>query len=205
VRVQGWRLIVRETPGEWGPAMGGLEDGVVDELQAWAEDCVLTGGVELPEGRLSDIVNHLDLLQFRPARVEALEDGRVLELDELEVERRDLHVMRVTGRAGDPERRLRTVREKVVMEVGPFRVRGNLHRAPNAAPLAAVHRWTRFIPVTEAEFSLSDTDHAWQDATILVNRDLIGKVELVEDVPAAAEEPWPNELVEPVAPSGVAS
>jgi hypothetical protein len=169
-----------------------LEVDVAEELQAWAEDCVVRGAVELPDGRLSDAVNHLDLLQFRGAKLEALDDGRVIEMEEVEIERRDLHVVLVQGREGDPSRKLRTVRERVIMEIGPFRITGNLHRSPHAAPLAALNKWTRFIPVTESELSLRSGGDARHDDAILVNRELIQKVDLVDDLRLLGPETWPQ-------------
>jgi hypothetical protein len=163
---------------------------VREELVAWAEDCEVKGAVELPDGRLSDVVNHLDLLNFRQARLAALDDGHVVELDELEVERRDLHLLLVQGREGDPARRLRTVREKVVMEIGPYTVRGHLHRASSAAPLAAMQKWARFIPVTEAEFTPGPGRSVRRHDVILVNRERVAKVDLIDDVPVAVSEPW---------------
>jgi hypothetical protein len=167
-----------------------LEGSVDEELVAWAEDCEVRGAVELPDGRLSDVVNHLDLLKFRQARLEALDDGHVLEMDELEVERRDLHLLLVQGREGDPARRLRTVREKVVMEIGPYTVRGHLHRASSAAPLAATQKWARFIPVTEVEFRPGAGGSVRSHDVILVNRERIAKVDLVDDLTIAVNEAW---------------
>ncbi len=126
-----------------------------EELLAPAEDCVVRGAVELPEGRLSDVVNGLDLVQFRPAYVEALDDGRLIEL---EVEQRDLHLMLAQAREGDPARHVRTLREQIVMEIGPYTVTGHLHRPPASGPLAAFYGHAGFIPVTEATFSV---DPAW--------------------------------------------
>lgn len=155
-----------------------------EELVALAEDCVVRGAVELPEGRLSDVVNALDLVQFRPARVEALDDGRVIEMEELEVERRDLHLMLARGREGDPTRRVRTVKEQVVMEIGPFTVTGHLHRPPASGPLAAVHGYARFIPVTEAAYAVHGGAPSVHDGAILVNRELITKIDLVNPIPS---------------------
>jgi hypothetical protein len=154
-----------------------------EELVAWAEDCVVRGPVELPEGRMSDAVNATDLLHVSPARLQALDDGRVVELAELELERRDLHLVLARGREGDPARRLRTVREAVVMTIGPFTVQGHLHRAPNAAPLAALQTWARFIPVTEATFTVGGGAPEQADV-LLVNRERIGRTDPLDILPA---------------------
>jgi len=162
---------------------------VGEPLVAWAEDCVVRGDVELAEGRLSDLVNELDVLTFTAASLEALEDGRRVDVGELEVERRDLHLIEVQGRRGDPVRRLRTVEERVVLEVGPFIVTGNLHRPPNTQPMAALSRWSRFVPVTDAVFRPGrDAPERRQDV-LLVNRERIAKSEPLHYMPSRSE-PW---------------
>ena len=156
-----------------------------EELVAWAEDCVVRGPAELPDGRWSDVVNSVDLFHLAPVRLESLEDDRVLELEELDLERRDLHLVRVDGRPGDPNRKLRPIREPVALQIGPFLVQGNLHRAPAAAPLASVTVMaSRFVPLTEATFALRDGSRAEAADVLLVNRELITKAEPLDELPA---------------------
>lgn len=158
-----------------------------ESLVAWAEDCVLRGEVDLDDGRLSDVVNDLDVLTFREASLEALEDGRRLDVDELEVERRDLHLIEVRGRRGDPVRRLRTVADRVVLEVGPYTVTGYIHRPPNTQPLAALARRSRFLPVTGAAFQVGRDGPERREEVILVNRDLITRSHALPDAPITIE------------------
>lgn len=158
-----------------------------EEFVAWAGDCVVRGPTDLPDGRLSDAVNNVDLLRIAPARLEALDDGRVLELEELDVERRDLYLVLAQGREGDPARRLRTIREPVALEIGPYDVQGNLHRAPAAAPLAAVTLMaSRFVPVTEATFSLRGSGTSTTADVLLVNRELIARAHPLDELPQLA-------------------
>jgi len=158
-----------------------------ETIVAWAEDCVVRGEVELGEGRLSDEVNSRELLTFRGATLEALEDGRRVQLDELDVERWDVHLIEVHGRRGDPARRLRTVEERVVLEVGPFTVTGNLHRAPNTQPLAALTRWSKFVPVTDAVLQVGRDVPGRRQEVLLVNRERISKSQPVLHVPDSPE------------------
>jgi hypothetical protein len=161
-----------------------------EQLVAWAGDCRLRGEVDLGDGRLSDQVNDRDLLTFFGATLEALEDGHEVQVDELEVERRELHVIEVEGRRGDPVRKLRTVEEPVIMEVGPFFVTGNLHRPPSSPPLASLQRWQRFVPVTAARIQVGDGSRpAIARDVVLVNRDLIRKTDPISAVPVWADEP----------------
>ena len=162
---------------------------VSEPLVAWAEDCVVRGDVDLEDGRLSDVVNALDLVTFSSATLEALDDGRRVDVGELEVDRRDLHLIEVSGRRGDPARRLRTVEERVVLEVGPFTVTGNLHRPPNTPPMAALARPARFLPVTDAAFQHGDDAPALHRDVLLVNRERIATSRVVlQD--HARSEPW---------------
>lgn len=154
-----------------------------EQLVAWAGDCVVRGDVSIGEGRLSDHVNQVELLTFFGATLEALADGHRVELDEVEVERYELHIIEVEGHRGDPARRLRTVPERVRLQVGPFEVTGNLHRPPSAAPLASLARWMRFVPMTDAEFRFTgrDTPPTRKDV-VLVNRERIGRTQAVAPV-----------------------
>ena len=161
-----------------------------EPLVAWAADCVVRGSVDLEDGRLSDQVNDRDLLTFFDATLEAIEDGRRLEVDELEVERREIHLIEVEGRRGDPTRRLRTVEERVALQIGPFVVTGNLHRSPSAQPLAALSRWARFVPVTDAVIEIRGAvaEPVHQDV-VLVNRERIAASKALVVVPVRSVEP----------------
>lgn len=163
---------------------------VREPLVAWAGDCLVRGSVDLEDGRLSDQVNDRELLTFFDATLESLDDGRLVDVGELEVERRELHVIQVTGRRGDPTRRLRTVEERVALQIGPFTVTGNLHRSPSAQPLAALQRWARFVPVTDADISVDDSrSEPVHEAVVLVNRERIAATRPLAVVPMWVPEP----------------
>lgn len=149
------------------------------QLVAYAEDCIVRGEVDLPEGRLSDVVNASDTLRFERATLEALDDGRVVDAPELEVDRHDLHLVEAAGATGDPARRTRTATDRVTLQVGPFVVTGDLHRTPWAEPLASLTRWTKFVPVTDAEVALVSGGGARRSEVVLVNRERIGNAALV--------------------------
>ncbi len=157
-------------------------------LIAYAEDCVLRGDVDLGDGRLSDAVNEQELMTFRSATLEAFDDGHRVEMAELEVARRDLHVIELEGRRGDPGRRLRTVAERVELEIGPFFVTGNLHRPPNTQPLAALSRWAKFVPLTDAVFRVGEDAREHHREALLVNRERIAKIIPLRDMPSATDD-----------------
>lgn len=166
--------------------------GMREQLVAWAGDCVVRGDVELGDGRLSDRVNELDLLTFHDATLRALDDGREVHMDELQVERHELHVIEVNGRRGDPERRLRTVRDRVVLRVGPFTISGSLHRPASAQPLAAVSGWMRFVPVTDAVVAIEGEAEAQEPRdVVLVNRERIARADVLDEIVVYPSEEWP--------------
>ncbi len=161
-----------------------------EQLVAWAGDCVVRGDVSIGDGRLSDHVNQMELLTFFGATLDSLEDGHQVEVDELEVDRHELHIIEVEGHRGDPTRRQRTVAERVSMQVGPFEVTGNLHRPPSAPPLASLARWVRFVPMTEVEFRFANGDETpTQREVVLVNRERITRTEPVAAIPYFVPEP----------------
>ena len=166
-----------------------------EQMIAWAGDCIVRGSVELGEGRLSDQLNELDeigVVTFFDATLRALDDGREVQVDKLEVERSELHVIEVHGRRGDPARRLRTVEERVSVELGPFVITGNLHRPPSTQPLAALYRWARFVPMTDAIVGLRDRedDRVLQEV-ILVNRTRISRTDHLVAMPVYTTDPEP--------------
>ncbi len=161
-----------------------------EQLVAWAEDCRVEGEVDLDGGRLSDAVNELEIIVFREATLVALEDGHVVRETEIEVARRELSLIEVTGRRGDPARRHRTVAEHVRLEVGPYTVIGDLHRSPSLPPLNALTRWSRFVPVTDALVELGGGREPAHHDVVLVNRDRIREYhELFDAGPAWIQEP----------------
>jgi len=165
---------------------------VREQLVAWAGDCMVRGNVELGEGRLSDRVNELDVVTFFDVTLRSFDDGREVNVDELEVERGELHVIEVRGRRGDPDRRQRTVEERVTLELGPFEVTGNLHRPPHTHSLASLSRWAHFVPMTDALVGMRDRDdERVAQPVVLVNRERIGKTRAHPVMPVLADEQPP--------------
>jgi hypothetical protein len=168
---------------------GTLEMAMREQLVAWAGDCIVRGDVSIGDGRISDHVNQIELLTFFGATLDSLDDGHQVAVDELEVERHELHIIEVDGHRGDPARRLRTVPERVFMQVGPFEVTGNLHRSPSAAPLASLSRWMRFVPMTEVEFHYRGAAaQPVKRDVVLVNRERIFRTEPMAALPASVPD-----------------
>ena len=182
-----------------------------ESLVAWAGDCMVQGRVELTAGRLSDQVNEIDTVTFYDAILCAIEDGHEVTMPEVEVERRELHVIEVDGHRGDPVRRKRTVEERVHLEVGPFVIEGNIHRPPSALPMAALTRWATFVPVTDAQmgFRERDGEPPMLREVVLVNRERIDKTEPLVAIPVYTDGDAPDTAMgstpPPVIPPAAAS
>ncbi len=172
-----------------------------EQLVAWAGDCMVRGTVDLEDGRLSDQLNEREVVTFYDAVLRSLDDGHEVAVGELEVERHELHVIPAQGRRGDPTKRVRTVEERVSLELGPYWVTGNLHRMPTAQALAALTRRTRFVPLTDAILIMRDRpdDEPMHEEVVLINLDRIGKTQAVSLVPVMTEE-WET----PAEPDGLA-
>ena len=177
-----------------------------EQVVAWAGDCMVQGRVDLGVGRLSDQVNELETVTFYDAILCALDDGHEVEMPEVEVEKRELHVIEVDGHRGDPVRRKRTVEERVTFEVGPFLVSGNLHRPPNTLPLAALSRWATFVPVTDAHIAFRDGgSEPMLREVVLINRERIDRTEPLAAIPIHTDdgpETGPGPIVSPPAAAG---
>ncbi len=161
-----------------------------EQLIVWAGDCMVRGSVELEDGRLSDQLNDREVVTFYDAVLRSLDDGHEVAVGELEVERTDLHLVPVQGRRGDPTKRIRTVEERVTLELGPYLVTGNLHRMPTAQALAALTRRTRFVPVTDAIVVMRNgsDDAPMHEEVVLINLDRIGKTQTISLVPVMTDD-----------------
>jgi len=181
-------------------------EGIVrEQLVAWAGDCQVRGSIDLEDGRLSDQLNEREVVTFYEAILRFLDDGHEVAMDELEVERLELHLIPVHGRRGDPTKRVRTVAERVTLEIGPYWVTGNLHRMPTTQALAALTKRTRFVPLTDAIVMMRDRpDEApMEEEVVLVNLDRVGRTETISLVPVMADD-WPVSAAESATDPAVA-
>src|SRR5262249_22262006 len=122
----------------------------------------------------------------------SIDDGHRVSLDEVEVSRRELSLIEVDGRRGEPARRLRTIREAVRLEIGPYLGTGHIHRGPTSPPPVALTRWPRVLPVTnpllvvESETAARDGEPRRHEV-LLVNRDRIRAYEALSEPEPGAE------------------
>jgi hypothetical protein len=149
----------------------------------YAEDCVLSGTLDIGGARLSDRLNDRIDHVLTDVIVTSLADGHRLELPTLTVAGDEILAVDTAGPRGDPAKRRRTRQHPIAVKAGPYIVRGYFHALPGADPVASFARRPAFVPLTDAwlEFSLGDQPIRAQAGTLLVNRDATDWLQPVED------------------------
>ena len=109
------------------------------EFLAYGEDCLLVGRVRLDGVRITDLLNEHEEYEIRDLVAERLSDGHAAGVPALVVARHDLLLVQAVGPRGDASRRHRTSTYPIAAQVGPYRVRGQLH-AMHASPPATASR-----------------------------------------------------------------
>jgi len=163
------------------PAMG--------ELLGYAMDCLVRGSTTVGEGRLADQLDAVLMAPIRDARLVALEDGRVVQVPELTLERDEICAVVAGDPRGDPSRRLHTRTARVRTEVGPYSVEGTVHGTVAAEPIGRALRLDSWVPMTDATvmYRRSSEEVADEVPVLLVNRRLLQNLrEIGKPVPAGA-------------------
>jgi hypothetical protein len=147
-------------------------------LSAYADDCTLTGVLDLPADRLSDFLGSTDEFAVGNVTFRALDDGRTVELGSAAIGRDDLCVVLPTEPRGREDLRTWTRQYPVRVQAGPYLVLGYLHAPPTIDPLK-MNRRRAILALTSGTVAFAQAGNAVRvDAeTILVNS---AKVELLE-------------------------
>jgi hypothetical protein len=160
------------------------------DFVAYADDCTLSGRIRLQADRLTDMLNDHEELQLVDVMVQSLVDREAVEVREVVVPRDDLLLVHGTPPRGDLTRRTRTRQTYVVIEAGPYVVRGYLHSAPFLDAVAALQRRGPMIPLTDAvvDFRIEDEWHRQRVGTVLVNRLAIDRVDETSELDASVPD-----------------
>jgi hypothetical protein len=152
------------------------------QFDAYAADCRVRGLVDLGDRRLTDVLNANPELQLSDAQLEALDDGHVVDVPELQVGREELYAVVATGSRGDAARRVRTHTTRVAVELGAYHVEGHVHGTPASDPLFLALRRAAWVPLTDATISYRRGDEDVRDevGTLLVNRTLASSFKELE-------------------------
>lgn len=120
------------------------------EFVGYAADCTITGKLELETERLSDQLNRDPVYVIYDAALSSLEDGRVVTVSRLTLDRAELLAVSANGSRGPETRRIHTVRHRLQVQLGSYTVLGHLHVMPGASPLRSVGARRRMVPLTNA-------------------------------------------------------
>ena len=153
------------------------------ELEAFAGDCRVRGRIEIGDRRMTDTLNATAELVIQDARLESLDDGRVVEMPELSIDRDELYAVVAAGSRGDPGRRVRTHARRVGIEIGPYHVEGAVHGTPASDPLESALRRAPWVPLTEVTVRYERGGQAASEeiATLVVNRGFASSFQLIEE------------------------
>jgi hypothetical protein len=168
-------------------------------FSGYAEDCAVTGQIELLDDRLSDFLASRTEFQIDSPAFTAIDDGRAVSAVTCSVARGDLCLAIATGPRGREDRRTSTRQHPVRAVVGPYVVLGSLHAPPTVDPFRTAER-RPIMALTE-----SVLEYARGGETVRVDADAI----LIYTTKIDALEPMTVEEIDQarraeVGPSGIA-
>ena len=149
---------------------------------AYAEDCTVSGEVDLPADRLSDFLSFTTEFVVTKPSFRALDDGRVVDGESCDVLRDDLCVVIATGPRGRAERRVWTRQHPVRAKVGPYQVAGYIHAPPTIDPLHCTHR-RQIVALTDSvvEYVEGGVAVRFEAPVVLLNCVKINRLENATD------------------------
>ena len=122
-------------------------------FNGYAADSVISGEVELDFDRLKDLLDRSEELTVHNATRESLDDGREVCVPHLQLDRGEIVAAIASPPRGQHDRRIHTVRHRMLAEVGPYTVSGELHEKPGVAPMSGSHSARPMVSFTDASIS----------------------------------------------------
>lgn len=152
------------------------------EFSAFAEDCRLYGRLRMDAERLTDMLNDHDEILLLDVRIEALADGTIHDVAEFTVSRDEILIVEAVDSRGDPTRRTHTQPTPILVEIGPFEVRGLVHLKPGTDALEAIHRRKAMVPLTGASISytIGGLTTNRRAETVIFNRELVDQITVID-------------------------
>jgi len=141
----------------------------------FAGDCTISGKITMFGDRLSDFLNGQERFLVHHLECESLEDGHVVALDSVSLERDDLLAVVATGPRGSEKQRVSRQTNRLQISIGPYLILGRLHTVPGAEAVASVLKREPMIPLTNATiaYEVAGAIVARDLPTIIVNRLLV--------------------------------
>ena len=142
------------------------------EFQGFAGDCTIAGRITMFGDRLTDFLNGQERFRLHHCEFTSLEDGRVVPVDSVSVERDDLLAVVGTGPRGSEKQRVRLEEQRMQLAIGPYVILGRLHVPPGTDAMRNVLQREPMIPFTGATiaYSCAGETIARDVATVIVNR-----------------------------------
>lgn len=153
----------------YGPDMQGVD------FEAFGGDCTISARITMFGERLSDFLNGQERFQLHKVEFQSLDDGHVVAVDSVNLERSDLLAVAGTGPRGDEKRRVYREEARMQLSIGPYIILGRMHLPPGQDPMRNVLQREPMVPFTGATmaYSLAGKVVARDLRTIIVNRHLV--------------------------------
>ena len=145
------------------------------DFLAFGADCTITAKTTMFGARLTDFLNGQERFRLSKVTFEALEDGRLVGVDSVSVERDDLLAVIGTGPRGSDKQRVTLETQRMELQIGPYLILGQLHHPQGSDALRSVTVRDPMVPFTNATvaYSLAGRVLARDIGTIIVNRTLV--------------------------------
>jgi len=102
------------------------------DFVAFAEDCLISGKMTMFGERLTDFMNGQERFRVHHLECESLEDGHLVALDSVSLERKDLLAVVANGPRGSEKRRIPVEANRLQLSIGPYLILGHIHTAPGS-------------------------------------------------------------------------
>jgi hypothetical protein len=142
-------------------------------------DCTVHGQIELTAARLSESLGRASTIVVYGAVLRSLDEPNELLAGDQAVDFDDLFAIAATGPAGEEQRRVRTVREVLRVEAGPYVIYGEMHALPGVGGMRAFNARRGLVPMTrcQALFERSGQMELVEAPFMLINSRLVDHVE----------------------------
>lgn len=153
------------------------------EFQGFGGDCTIAGRITMFGERLTDFLNGQERFRLHKCEFTSLDDGHVVPLDSISLEREELLCVVGTGPRGSVKQRVRLEATRMQLAIGPYIILGRLHTRAGLDPMKSVLQREPMIPLTTATiaFTLAGATVVQDVPTIIVNRLLVDWISATAD------------------------
>ena len=145
------------------------------DFLGFAEDCTIAAQVTMFGDRLTDFLNGQERFRLHKVTFESLDDGHLVPVDSVSIERIDLLAVVATGPRGSVDQRIDLTTRRMELQVGPYRILGVLHLPVGMDPEDRVRKRESMVPLTNATivYGQAGAMVARDVGTVIVNRALV--------------------------------